>query len=108
MTNFAEILPTLPAVDGIAHLELIAHDSGDVAAVIENKPGQAGSLRVYHALWQKHGSINAAAAEEGLALYAEHTPDARAHPGKHPNIDRLLQVMEQNLRYDVRIGNQVV
>jgi Uncharacterized protein conserved in bacteria len=26
----------------------------------------------------------------GLEWYAEHVADARAFPGKHPNIDRLL------------------
>lgn len=103
MTSFAEILPTLPTVDGISRIELTQRGANDAAAVIENKPGQTGSLRVYHALWQRHGCINAAAAQEGLALYAEHTADARAHPGKHPNIDRLLQISAQGLSYDVRV-----
>jgi hypothetical protein len=43
-------------------------------------------------LLTKYGVINAAAAAEGLALYAEHTQDARQNPGKHPNIDRLLAI----------------
>ncbi len=103
MTTFAEILPTLPPVDGISRIELVPQNSDEPAAVIENKPGQAGSLRVYHALLQRHGRIDADAAEEGLRLYAEHTDDARAHPRKHPNIDRLLQVIEHNLCYDVHI-----
>lgn len=103
MTTFAEILPTLPPVDGIARIELTPHDGAETAAVIENKPGQAGSLRVYHALWQKHGAINSAAAAEGLQLYAEHTADARTHPGKHPNIDRLLEIAAQGLSYDLRV-----
>jgi hypothetical protein len=107
MTTFAEILPTLPPVDGISRIELVPQNSSEPAAVIENKPGQAGSLRVYHALLQRHGRIDADAAEEGLRLYAEHTIDARAHPGKHPNIDRLLQVIEQNLCYDVRVNRMV-
>jgi hypothetical protein len=105
MTTFAEILPTLPAVDGIARIELTLHGNSDIAALIENKPGQAGSLRVYHALWQKHGRIDAAAAQEGIALYAEHSADARAHPGKHPNIDRLLDIVARGLSYDLRIVN---
>ncbi len=103
MTTFAEILPTLPSVDGIARIELTPHGGNGTAAVIENKPGQAGSLRVYHALWQKHGTINAAAAAEGLQLYAEHTADARTHPGKHPNIDRLLDIVARGVDYDVRV-----
>lgn len=88
--NFADTLKTLPAVAHLAALRLLDAD-GQVLATIENKPGQAGSLAVYHALAQRHGGrISPAAAAEGLALYAEHTADARAHPGKHPNIDRLL------------------
>ena len=100
--TFAEILATLPAVDHITHIELIAAD-GSVAAMIENRPGQAGSVRVYHALALRCGAIDAAAAEEGLRLYAEHSADASAHPGKHPNIDRLFDIIAQGLRYDVHI-----
>lgn len=87
--NFAERLKTLPAVNHLAALQLLAQ-SGQTLATIENKPGQAGSLAVYHALAQQHGGvITPAAAALGLQWYAEHTQDAAAHPGKHPNIDRL-------------------
>ncbi|MFC3624870.1 DUF2322 family protein [Vogesella amnigena] len=92
--SFADILATLPAIDGIAAVELL-DASGNSVARLENRPGTAGSVRVYHALHARFGSINQAAASEGLALYAEHTADARAFPGKHPNIDRLLAIAEQ-------------
>jgi hypothetical protein len=62
--------------------------------VIENRPGSAGSVRVYAFLAAKHGGIDAAAAAEGLELYAEHAVDARQHPGRHPNIDRLFTVAQ--------------
>lgn len=88
--SFADTLKTLPPVGHLAVLRLI-DGTGAVVAALENKPGQAGSLAVYHALAQRHGGqITPAAAAEGLALYGEHTADARANPGKHPNIDRLL------------------
>jgi hypothetical protein len=88
--NFAERLKTLPAVNHLAALQLL-DAQGQTLATIENKPGQAGSLAVYHALAQQHGgAITPAAAALGLQWYAEHTDDARANPGKHPNIDRLL------------------
>lgn len=106
MTLFAEILSDLPTVDDIQRIELSLRGNDTIAAVIENKPGQAGSVRVYHALLQGHGCIDAAAAAEGLRLYAEHTADARAHPGKHPNIERLLEVMEHRLCYEARIVNK--
>jgi hypothetical protein len=88
--NFADTLKTLPTVAHLAGLSL-QDSTGQTVATLENKPGQAGSLAVYHALAQRHGgAITPAAAAEGLALYAEHTADARAFPGKHPNIDRLI------------------
>ncbi|WP_294638808.1 DUF2322 family protein [uncultured Aquabacterium sp.] len=99
---FADNLKQLPPVAHLAALELI-DAAGQVAARIENKPGQAGSLAVYAALAAKHGSINVAAAEEGLEIYAEHTADSRANPGKHPNIDRLLAVITSGQGYTARL-----
>ena len=88
---FADNLKALPPVAHLAALELL-DAAGAVVARIENKPGQAGSLAVYAALAAKHGAINAAAAQEGMDIYAEHTADAQANPGKHPNIDRLIDL----------------
>ena len=102
MTTFAEHLRQLPPVTHLAELHLIdAH--GRVAATIENKPGKAGSLAVYHALAAKHGGITVAAAEEGLHLFGEHTPAARRQPGSHPNIDRLLEVLSSGQGYTVQL-----
>ena len=93
MTPFAEVLQTLPDCADIASIEL-SDASGAPFALIENKPGQAGSVRVYRWLLHRHGGrIDAAAATEGLTLYAEHVEDARCNPGRHPNIDRLLAVV---------------
>lgn len=91
--GFAENLKALPR---ISHLEAInlVDGEGTVVATIENKPGQQGSLSVYNHLGQLYGAITAEAAKKGLELYAEHTADAQAHPGKHPNIDRLLGLVK--------------
>lgn len=99
---FADQLKTLPPVSHLAALELLGAD-GQVVDTIANRPGQAGSLAVYAALAARHGRIDAAAAREGLALYAEHTEDARRHPGKHPNIDRLLQLADSGQAYEARL-----
>ncbi len=99
---FADNLKQLPSIAQLAALELI-DAAGAVAASIENKPGKAGSLAVYHALAAKHGAINVAAAREGLEIFAEHTVDARANPGKHPNIDRLLEVIASGQGYTVKL-----
>lgn len=90
--KFAEILPTLEGADHLQRIELT--DAQGSVDTIENKPGSQGSVKVYFHLFQKHGCINTAAAKEGLKLYAEHTADAQLNPGKHPNIDRLLEVLE--------------
>ena len=89
---FKENLAALPEAQG-NRLKLFDGQGREVA-VIENGPGTAGSFRVYAWLVGKHGAINAAAAQDGLTLYAEHTEDARLNPGKHPNIDRLFEVLQ--------------
>lgn len=101
MANFAENLARLPAPDGLTRLELLAQD-GSLAATIENQPGSQGSLKVYHHLANKWGAISPAAAADGLALYAEHSEDAQRNPGKHPNIDRLLEIISSGATYTVR------
>ena len=101
MPTFAENLAQLPAIAHLRRIELL-DASGEVVATIENQPGKAGSLAVYHALAAKHGGIDVAAAQEGLVLFAEHTESARQHPGSHPNIDRLFAVIATGHRLGVR------
>lgn len=97
--KFSDNLSQLPQVDAIAAIELI-DAAGKQVARIENKPGQAGSLRVYYWLAQTFGAITPEAADLGVKIYAEHTHDAVANPGKHPNIDRLfgIKTPEQTLK----------
>ena len=100
--NFADRLKQLPSASHLAALHLLGTD-GQVLATLENKPGQAGSLAVYAALAALYGGhIPPAAAHLGLEWYAEHTQDALAHPGKHPNIDRLLAWAEGSESYRVQ------
>jgi len=99
--SFADNLVDMPLVDDLAGIEISSPDSP--VEVIENKAGSQGSLRIYRYLTNKYEVINATAAAEGLALYAEHTQDARLNPGKHPNIDRLLKVELSGLVYFARL-----
>ena len=99
---FADNLKTLPSIAHVAEIQLIDVD-GNLAASIPNAPGKAGSVTVYNALAARHGSINVAAAQEGLQLFAEHTEDAKARPGAHPNIDRLLEVIATGKGYTVKV-----
>ncbi len=90
---FADNLKKLPGISHLAAIEL-RDGEGNLAGIIENKAGSQGSLAVYNHLGQLWGAINTDAAKQGLDIFAEHTVDARANPGKHPNIDRLLNIAE--------------
>lgn len=89
--SFKDNLQQLPSIEGVARIDLV-DANGAVVASIENQPGKQGSLAVYQYLKQAFGTLNAQAAEHGLAVFGEHTADARNRPGAHPNIDRLLEI----------------
>ena len=93
MQKFSEILLTLDNTEHVKRIELY-HEDGRAAGVIDNKPGSQGSVKVFHHLYKMYGGITLDAAVEGLSLYAEHTEDAENCPGKHPNVDRLINVLE--------------
>ena len=94
MSQFADNLKKLPGISHLAAINLLDAE-GNVVAVIENKADSQGSLAVYNHLAQTYGAITPDAARKGLEIYAEHTEDARQHPGKHPNIDRLIAVADE-------------
>ena len=94
MSQFALNLKKLPGISHLAAINLLDGE-GNVLATIENKPGSQGSLTVYNHLAQTYGAITPDAARKGVELFAEHADDARGHPGKHPNIDRLLALIEE-------------
>lgn len=100
MPSFNENLETFPTIDHVEKL-VLTHDDGEFIGRIENKAGSKGSLRLYYHLWQKYGAITVEAAREGVQLYAEHTKDAQENPGKHPNIDRLYQVIASKQKLNV-------
>jgi hypothetical protein len=89
--TFKDSLQLLPPVGEVERIDLI-DAAGAVAASIANQPGKQGSVTVYAYLQQVFGTLDAAAAEHGLAVFAEHTADARDRPGAHPNVDRLLAI----------------
>lgn len=92
-TSFKDNLQLLPSIEGLARIELM-DEAGAVVATIENQPGKQGSLAVYQYLQQSFGALNAEAASHGMDVFGEHTADAKARPGAHPNIDRLIEIVE--------------
>ena len=90
-SSFKDNLQQLPSIEGVESLELL-NSAGEVVATIANLPGKQGSLAVYQYLLKTFGALNAEAATHGLAIFAQHTEDARNRPGAHPNIDRLFEI----------------
>lgn len=94
MSEFAANLKKMPGISHLAAINLLDGE-GNVLVSIENKAGSQGALAVYNHLAQTFGAITPDAARKGLELFGEHTEDARKHPGKHSNIDRLLSLVEE-------------
>jgi len=101
MPSFQENLKKLPGISHLAALNLL-DEEGALVASVENKPGSQGALSVYNHLALTYGAIGPEAAQKGIELFAEHGEEARAHPGKHPNIDRLFTLLEEGGRWRVK------
>ncbi len=90
--SFKDNLQLLSSIEGLARIDLI-DPAGTIVASIENQPGKQGSLAVYQYLQRHFNTVDAGAAAHGLAVFAEHTADAKSRPGAHPNIDRLVEIV---------------
>ncbi len=91
MQQFSDVLLKIESAKSVQEIALF--DGNEAAGNIKNQPGKTGSIRVYYHLYQQFGSISVEAAKEGLAMFSEHTADAKENPGKHPNIDRLFNII---------------
>ena len=92
MNNFTEVLATLENSDHIDSIQLY-NRNGEWISAIKNQPGSYGSVRVYNHLLLRFGTLTPEAAKIGISLYSEHAIDSQHNPGKHPNIDRLIQII---------------
>lgn len=102
METFSDIVSTLDDAPDIEKIEFFNAD-GSPAGVLINKPGNRGSVKVYNHLINMYGEISLDAAVEGLSLYAELTIDAENCTGKHPHIDRLLDILEDEEPLTVKV-----
>lgn len=103
--SFKDNLQLMPSIEGLARIDLV-DPSGAIVGSIENQPGKQGSLVVYQYLDQSFGILDAKAAAHGLAVFAEHTEDARNRPGAHPNIDRLLEIVGGGASLSIRLQQE--
>lgn len=99
--QFKDYLATFPNIDHLSGLE-VRNQAGEVIHQIPAIEGKLGSLKLYNALSAKfNGKLTASAAQQGLEWFAEHVEDAKQHQGKHPNIDLLFSVIEENQTLDL-------
>lgn len=95
--QFKDYLATFPAIDHLAGLNII-NEQGEVIHNIPAIEGKLGSLKLYNALAEQFtNKLNAESAAQGILWFAEHVEDAKNNVGKHPNIDLLLKVVDENL-----------
>ncbi len=95
--QFKDYLATFSAVDHLAGLN-VRNAQGEVIHHIPAVEGKLGSLKLYNALAEKFdGKLTASAAQQGVEWFAEHVEDAKQNAGKHPNIDLLFKVINQDL-----------
>ena len=98
--TFNEILVALPTIEHLSEINIL--ENGKQIHQIPAAPGKLGSLRVYNALAEEfNGKLDRTSAQQGIEWFAEHVEDAKQNPGKHPNIDLLLRVIEQYLCYHI-------
>ncbi len=86
--NLEQMTPPCP---GIGVLKVFLE--GALIRTIANVPGQSGSLRVLTAV-QSSGTITREGIAHALEVFAPLVAEARAHPTKHPTIDLLLGLAE--------------
>ena len=99
--QFNDYLSTFPTIEHLAGLE-VKNSTGEVIHTIPAIEGKLGSLKLYHALFAKfNGKLTATAAQQGLKWFAEHVEDAKLYQGKHPNIDLLFKVIDQDLTFEL-------
>ena len=102
MQQFKEILETFEDVSHVKKI-ILTNKYGKIVSTIENIPGSSGSIKLYHHLYLKFGELTIDAALKGIELYSEHSKEAKDYPGKHPNIDRLLDIIKNEKVLKIKI-----
>lgn len=101
--QFKDYLATFPSVDHLSGLN-VSNQQGEVIHSIPAIEGKLGSLKLYNALLtQFNGVLDKTSAEQGIIWFAEHVADAKNNPGKHPNIDLLFNVVENNQTFTLKV-----
>ena len=102
MQRFKEILETFEDVSHVKEI-VLSNKDGKIISTIKSIPGSLGSIKLYHHLYLTFGELSIDAALKGIELYSEHSKEAKNYPGKHPNIDRLLDIIENEKNLKIKI-----
>ena len=100
-TVFKENLEQFPSIAGVEKIDFYL--DGNLQGTVANVEGQKGSLALYFYLFKTMGVLDTSAARRGLELFAEHTASARATPGAHPNIDRLILIEATHQTIEMKV-----
>lgn len=80
--------------DNIVKIVIYRHN-GETVGHIANTEGQKASFRIYLAIARRFVcQLNAQSARFGLGLYGDYVAEERRTPNRHPNIRRLLDIIE--------------
>ncbi|ACL32943.1 DUF2322 family protein [Glaesserella parasuis] len=100
--QFKDYLATFPSIEHLSGLSILDRQ-GNIIHHIPAIEGKLGSLKLYNALAEKFSQqLNVKSAQQGIIWFAEHVEDATQHPGKHPNIDLLFNIVEQKLELTLK------
>jgi len=101
MANDQDKLEGLPSVDNLAGLELYG-EGFEPEAWVEHTPDRTTTVAIYYQMAIDYGGISPTAARKALDLFGDQAEEARAHPGRHPDIDRLFEVIDRGQYLSVR------
>lgn len=95
-----EKIGQLPSTEFVGLIKV--YNSENLVNIIPNLPGKQSSLRVFYGL-QRNNELNRNAISEALDIFGDVLiAESKLNPGKHPNIDLLLNMKEgNNLRLDI-------
>ncbi|MDO4698741.1 MAG: DUF2322 family protein [Pasteurellaceae bacterium] len=99
--QFKDYLATFACVDHVMKLEIVNEDE-EIIHIIPAIEGKLGSLKLYYTLAERFTRLTPEAAQQGLIWFAEHVVDAKQNPGKHPNIDLLFKVIDEQRVFKLR------
>ena len=96
---------TLETFEDASHVKkiILTNKVGEIVGTIENIPGSLGSIKLYHHLSLIFDELSIDAALKGIELYSEYSKEAKNYPGKHPNIDRLFDIIENEETVKIKI-----